>query len=101
MEKQKFNNFYWLDILETVSVIGYIGGSVASLVSQQVVFASLPLSLSVTLNLVNRGRLLNLVAQGNQTALAELSQRSQEHQTNIKTLSEQMTVQHSSITQLL
>lgn len=102
MEKQQSNNFHWLEILEAVSVIGSIGGSVASLIFQQVFFASLPLSLSVTLNLVNRRRLLNLAAQDNQTVLTQLSQQSQEYQTNIRNLSEQLTgIQHSSIAQLL
>ena len=82
---------HWLDIVEALSVLGAIGGSAVSLVSQQVVFASIPLSLSVALNLLNRRRLLDLVRQNNQTAIAEVVQFSREHQTNLETLSGQMT----------
>jgi len=45
-----------LDIVETVSVIGSIGGAIASLVFNQVALASIPLSMSVALNLLNRRR---------------------------------------------
>jgi tetratricopeptide (TPR) repeat protein len=71
-------NTNWLDIVEILSVLGSIGGSIASVVTQQVVFASIPLSLSVTLNLVNRRRLLDETNQSNQTAIAQLVQENNE-----------------------
>lgn len=76
------------NILDTLSVVGVIGGSVASLVSQQVAFAAIPLSFSVALNLANRRQLVNEMAQHQQSAIAQLSQQLGNHQTQINTLSE-------------
>ncbi|MBE9170848.1 tetratricopeptide repeat protein [Pleurocapsales cyanobacterium LEGE 06147] len=80
-------NKHWLDIAEIVSVIGSVGGSVASLVSNQFLFASLPLSVCIALNLANRRRLINLLTQENQKAIATIVQQNKEEQTN---LSEQL-----------
>lgn len=84
-----------LDIVETLSVIGSIGGAIASVISQQIVFASIaiPLSLSVTLNLLNRRRLLDASSQSNQTAIAQIVRE------NFKT-QEQVGTQASQLTQL-
>jgi tetratricopeptide (TPR) repeat protein len=52
---------HWLDVAEIVSAVGAVGGAIASVVSQQALLASvasLPLSASVVLNLMNRKRLL-------------------------------------------
>jgi tetratricopeptide (TPR) repeat protein len=76
----------WLDTVEAVSVIGSIGGAVAASISQQALLVSVPLSLSVALNLANRKRLLNLVAQENQTAIVTLNQKNEEHQVAIAKL---------------
>lgn len=93
-------NNTWLNI-ETISVIGSLGGAVASLVSQQVFFVSIPLSLAVTLNLVNRRRLLNQVAQENQT-IAQLAQNSQASQKAISARFEQNAQEHqAAIAQLV
>lgn len=81
----------WLDIVETLSVVGSIGGSIASVVFQQVGFASIPLSLSVTLGLVNRRRLLDTVNQSNNhTAIAQLTQESSETHAKLGTLTQQL-----------
>jgi tetratricopeptide (TPR) repeat protein len=80
----------WLDMVETLSVIGSIGGSIASVAFQQVGFASIPLSLSITLNLVNRRRLLDTISQGNHTAIAELTQNNVETQAKLGTLTQQL-----------
>ncbi|MBW4551527.1 MAG: tetratricopeptide repeat protein [Aphanocapsa sp. GSE-SYN-MK-11-07L] len=52
---------HWLDVAEVVAAVGSVGGAIAAVVSQQALLASvasLPLSASVVLNLINRQRLL-------------------------------------------
>jgi len=83
-------NTNWLDIVEILSVLGSIGGSIASVVTQQVVFASVPLSLSVALNLVNRRQILDEIKQSNQTAIAQIMQENVETQAKLGTLTEQL-----------
>ncbi len=82
-----------LDIVETLSVIGSIGGAIASVVFQQIALASIPLSVSVALNLLNRRRLLDASSQSNQSAIAQIVQE------NFKT-QEQVGTQASQLTQL-
>ena len=50
------SNRRYLEIAERLSLLGSVAGSVASVVSQQILFASVPLSLAVLLNLINRSR---------------------------------------------
>ena len=64
---------HWLNSLETLSVLGAIGGSVASIVSQQMAFSVIPLSLSMGLNLINRRRILASITQTHQSSIAELT----------------------------
>jgi tetratricopeptide (TPR) repeat protein len=52
---------HWLDVAELVAAVGSVGGAIAAVVSQQALLASvasLPLSASVVINLMNRQRLL-------------------------------------------
>ncbi len=62
----------WLDIVETVAVVGSIGGSIASIFINQAALASIPLSITVMLNLVNRRLQLEAISKTNQSALAQL-----------------------------
>lgn len=55
MSEQK----HWLDFAEIGSAAVSIGGAIATIVGQPAFFATIPLSVSVTLNLFNRKRLLN------------------------------------------
>lgn len=89
MQGRLTKNSDWLDIVETLSVLGAIGGSIVSVVSQQLVFASIPLSLSVTLNMVNRRRLLDSINQSHQTAVTSFVQQA-ETQAKLGTLTEQL-----------
>ncbi|GAC1460946.1 MAG: tetratricopeptide repeat protein [Chamaesiphon sp.] len=82
--------YHRLDIVEILSVVGSVGGSIASVVTQQVAFASVPLSLAVTLNLLNRRHLLNSIQQSNQTAIAQLVQDKGETQAKLETTTEQI-----------
>ncbi len=79
----KSANKHWLEIAEVVSLIGSVGGSVVSLVANNFLFASLPLSVCVALNLVNRRRLVNLVTQENQQAIATIVEQNQAEQINL------------------
>ena len=81
------NNKKWLNKAEIASVILAIGGSVASVVLQNVAFASIPLSASVGLNLLNRKRLIELGDNNNHHKLVQLAQYSK---TNIEAIQEKI-----------
>ncbi len=88
--RSNLNKYHWLEIVEILSCLGSIGGSIASVVSQQVAFASIPLSLSVTLNLVNRRLLLDSINHSNQTTVAQIIQENVQTQAKVGTLIEQL-----------
>lgn len=50
---------HWLDFAEIGAAAVSIGGAIATIAGQSAAYATVPLSLSVTLNLLNRRRLLN------------------------------------------
>ena len=62
----------WLDIVETVSVVGSIGSSIASIFINQAALASIPLSITVMLNLVNRRLQLEAITKNNQSAVSQI-----------------------------
>ncbi len=76
------SNSHWLDIAETASVFGSIGGSVASIFFKEIFLASIPLSICVALNLVNRKRIISLTTAENKKAIAELAQQNQDNHTD-------------------
>lgn len=82
-------NNQWLDVVETLSVLGSISGSIAAIVFHQIAFASIPLSLSVALNMVNRKLILDSINQSNQTAVAHLRRENGETKAQLQTLTEQ------------
>lgn len=65
-------NYPWLGIVETVSVVGSIGGSIASIFINQAALAAIPLSITVMLNLVNRKLQLEAMSKNNQSAISQL-----------------------------
>jgi len=67
-------NYPWLGIVETVSVVGSIGGSIASIFINQAALAAIPLSITVMLNLVNRRLQIEALSKTNQSAIAQLIQ---------------------------
>ena len=88
MEKQldtqvNYQDNHWLNIAETVAVVGSVGGTVASVFLKEMLLASVPLSACVALNLINRKRLLSLMATQNNEAIATLSQHNQHDHGNI------------------
>ncbi len=82
--------YQWLDMVETVSIIGSVGGAIASVVINQVALASIPLSVSVLLNVVNRRKLLDSMEQGNLAALTQVIEENVQTQNKLETLTKQI-----------
>jgi len=94
MEKQQEKKVtgritHWLDIVETVTVVGSVGGAIASVVMQQAALASLPLSLSLALNLANRRRQLTAIETSQQERMGQVSEQVQIHHSAIARLLQQ------------
>ncbi len=64
----------WLGVVETASVVGSVGASIASIFTNQVALASIPLSITVMLNLANRRLQLEALSRTNQSAISQLVQ---------------------------
>ena len=76
------SNSHWLDMAENTSVIVSIVGSVTSIFVKEIFLASIPLSICVALNLVNRKRILSLTTVETQKAIAGLAQQNQDNHTD-------------------
>lgn len=83
-------NYQWLDIVETLSVVGSVGGSIAAAVTNQVALASIPLSVTVMLNLVNRRMQIDAINQNHQSAIAQLIAEDVKTLAKVETNSEQI-----------
>ncbi|MBE9190597.1 hypothetical protein IQ230_09535 [Gloeocapsopsis crepidinum LEGE 06123] len=83
-------NYHWLETVEGFAVIGSVGGAIASVISQQAIFASLPLSAAVLLNLVNRRLLITSIQQSQQAAIAEVLEHSAIPQERFTSISSQV-----------
>jgi tetratricopeptide (TPR) repeat protein len=99
MEKQS-NASSLPNILDTVAVVGAVVGSAASLVSQQVAFAAIPLSASIVLNIVNRRQMMNQIADQQQNAIATVALLEQQINTVRNNSSEQTQSHQKSLNQL-
>lgn len=84
-------NYSALDIVEIVSAVASVGGAIASVVFQQIAFASLPLSLSVALNLVNRRQQIARLDLADRTIMEQLSNAISQNQNAIQTTSQELT----------
>lgn len=76
--KSSSSSQQWISLLEILTAVGAAGGAIAAVVSQQVLVASLatvPLSASVVLNLVNRHRLLGELSARSEVTAGQLSQQ--------------------------
>jgi len=104
-ESSKTNNVHWLHIAENIAVVASIGGSIASIFLKESFFmATIPLSASVTLNLLNRQRLSDFIDSTivqEQKAIATLidqvktiqtqsKDQDQDNQSNISKLSQEL-----------
>ncbi|MBO0347889.1 hypothetical protein J0895_01945 [Phormidium pseudopriestleyi FRX01] len=63
---------HWLEITESVALAGSVLGTIAVAGTQQVLYAAVPLTVSVSLNLVNRQRLYQLNQQRSEAAIAQV-----------------------------
>ena len=61
MNSPIIKNTHWLDIAEIAAVLGSLAGSVASVVLNQFFWATIPLSASATLSLLNHQRLKKII----------------------------------------
>lgn len=66
------NSRNWLGIAEYVSLAGTVAGTAVAAVSQQVIYAAVPVSLSLALNLANRQRFERRTGQQTAAALTKL-----------------------------
>ncbi len=71
-QEQETNNLP--TILDIVSGVCLVGGSVASLVTQQMAFAAIPISAAVGLNMVNRRQMMAQLQQTQNSATQQLSE---------------------------
>ena len=84
----------WLEIAEYVSLFCSVVGSVVAVVSGQIIYACAPLSLSISLNLINRYRLQQQTQQRQQRIskqLQSLRQQIKSISTDIAQLQNQYT----------
>jgi hypothetical protein len=64
MNTPTVKNTHWLDVAEIIAVLGSIGSSVTGVFLQQFFWATVPLSASAALALLNRQRLRNIIESG-------------------------------------
>ncbi len=69
MEKQP-----WLEIAEYTAIVGSVVGTVAAVKFQQLAYASAPLAVVVSLNLINRQRFKQQIQQYTSSAIADVRQ---------------------------
>ncbi|MGJ3248069.1 MAG: tetratricopeptide repeat protein [Elainellaceae cyanobacterium] len=72
-------NRRWSEYLEYASLVGLGVGSVATVLSKQVLYTSAPLSVAVLMNLINRRRLEAMTEQQTRSVFTELDQRLTKH----------------------
>ncbi|WP_168192463.1 tetratricopeptide repeat protein [Chroococcidiopsis sp. TS-821] len=66
--------YHWLETIEGFAIIGSVGGAIASVISQQAILASLPLSAALVLNWANRKFLIASIEQNQQAITHVLEQ---------------------------
>lgn len=93
------NDSNGLNVLETISVVGSIVGTVASVATQQVAFAAIPLSLTATLSLANRK--MNGASSDHQAAIATLEAQGQQQQLTMDELIQNGRKQQATLDELV
>ncbi len=83
---------HWLDLTEILSLVGSGVGLVVAILSQQAIAAALPLTLTVSLNVVNRKRFQQEIQHENQAAIAQVQSllNSLPEPADIQTLAQQI-----------
>jgi uncharacterized alpha-E superfamily protein len=64
--------YNWLQVVEGCSVVSCIVGSIVSVVSQQLMFVSVPLAVALSLNFINRSKFQQQIRQYNKTTVSEM-----------------------------
>jgi chromosome segregation ATPase len=64
--------YNWLQVVEGCSVVSCVVGSLVSVVSQQLMYASVPLAVALSLNLINRSKFQQQIRQYNKTTVSEM-----------------------------
>lgn len=82
--------YQWLNKAEVVSIAGSVIGAVASVAINQAAIAAIPLSVTVTLNLMNRRFLLESMKQNNLDMISQVIQEQVKTQTDLETLTTQL-----------
>ena len=90
MKSSTPNKNHWLDIAETSAVVGSIGGSITSVLLKQLLWLTIPLSVTAGLAVVNHQRLKRLIAS-EQAAMTLLIQ---DNHAKVSQLKEQSEKQH-------
>jgi tetratricopeptide (TPR) repeat protein len=93
------NDSNGLNVLETISVVGSIVGTVASVATQQVAFAAIPLSLTATLSFASHK--MNGASADNQAAIATLEAQGQQWQLTLDELVQNGRKQQASLDELV
>jgi WD40 repeat protein len=73
--RHDMTNPHWLETTEYISLASATLGTIVATATQQVIYAALPLSISISLNLANRQRLYQLNQKQIETAIAQFQQR--------------------------
>ncbi|MBW4679998.1 MAG: hypothetical protein KME19_07785 [Microcoleus vaginatus WJT46-NPBG5] len=71
----KVNNLDWPEIAEYLALSGAVIGSIVAVASQQILYAAVPVSLSLLLNLFNRHRWEELTRARLTAAITQLDQK--------------------------
>lgn len=66
--------YNWLQVVEGCSVVSCIVGSIVSVVSQQLMYVSIPLTVALLLNFINRSKFQQQIRQYNKTTVSEMHQ---------------------------
>lgn len=66
--------YNWLQVVEGCSVVSCIVGSIVSIVSQQLIYVSVPLTVALLLNFINRSKFQQQIRQYNKTTVSEMHQ---------------------------
>lgn len=80
MSQQK----HWLDFAEITTAVLSVGGASITAIGQSAAFATIPLSLSVALNLINRQRLLGEMNTHHQAAITSVNNSLLETEASLK-----------------
>jgi DNA repair exonuclease SbcCD ATPase subunit len=82
--------YNWLQVVENCSVISCLVGSIASVVSQQLVYTSVSFAIALSLNLINKSKFQQQIQQHHKTTTSETHQAIQSLHEQVQTLPTQI-----------